>query len=180
MDDPNYRKAIKYFEKAAEQNHTKAMLELGSIYEEGKYRVQTNLEKALQYYERAAAQLNDEEALYYMGRLYEKGRHVPQDFGKAIKYFELSAQQHHYKALYKLGIIYRDGNFGSVVSQNLNKAIYYFELYHYPFVNDPMIKELRVARFFQEFHRRALQTDENGRKTFCDTTIVCAMDSLLR
>lgn len=53
--DGNYIKAVEYFQKAAEQGHTEAQLNLGYCYDKG-YGVAQNYTEAAKWYHKAAEQ----------------------------------------------------------------------------------------------------------------------------
>ena len=53
--DVNYKKAIEWYEKAAEQGDAEAQYNLGVMYENGQG-VDVNYKKAIEWYEKAAEQ----------------------------------------------------------------------------------------------------------------------------
>jgi TPR repeat protein len=90
------RAALKWLEAAAEQGHAKAMLVVGSIYEEGDEtaRIEPDLAKALKWYE-GAAKAGLPEGNYQLGLLYIQGKGVKVDFALAAKWLKPAADKGH-------------------------------------------------------------------------------------
>ena len=85
-----YKKAIKYFEMAAQSGKKEAYYSLGVIYHQGEG-VPQNYKKAFEYF-KLAAQKGHSEADYNLGIMYYQGEGVPQNYKKAMKHFKLAAQ----------------------------------------------------------------------------------------
>ena len=66
--DVNYKKAIEWYEKAAEQGHAEAQYNLGNMYHQGDG-VDVNYKKAIELYKKAAKQ-GDAMAQYNLGIMY--------------------------------------------------------------------------------------------------------------
>jgi TPR repeat protein len=85
----NYRKAKEWFDKAVEQGHTGAQVNLGTLYLRGEGAPQSS-QMALFWFTRAAGQ-EDALALAKLGLMYAQGRGVLQDFIQAHMWYNLSA-----------------------------------------------------------------------------------------
>lgn len=95
--------AIEWFQKAAEQNNTKAMLNLGGLAEDaGEYA------KAVSWY-RKAAELGNSYAQFLLGEFHSKGQGVVQDHHKAAAWWRTAAEKGEKRAQYKLGTCYALG-----------------------------------------------------------------------
>ncbi|KAK8840428.1 hypothetical protein M9Y10_030633 [Tritrichomonas musculus] len=116
----NISKSIYYYEAAAKQNNLNAQYNLGNIY------VKSDIDKAIYYYSLAADQ-NDADSLYQVGKCYIEKK----DNEKALHYLKLAAKQNHKSAIKELiHISIELGNKyykGWDVSQDINKAIHYYE-----------------------------------------------------
>jgi len=87
----NAAAAARYYQKAAEQGHVQASLDLGSMYAEGRG-VPQDAVRAEQWFQKAADQ-GGVQAQYPVGEMYEKGRGVPQDYAKAAQWYQKVAGQ---------------------------------------------------------------------------------------
>ena len=116
--DVNYKKAIEWYEKAAEQGDADAQNYLGSIHYNGK-----NYKKAIEWYEIAAEQ-GDAHAQYNLGAIYQRGQGVERDYKKAAEWFEKAANHGHVDAQHIAGIMYYHGR---GVDVNYKKAVEWFE-----------------------------------------------------
>lgn len=85
----NYRKAKEWFDKAVEQGHTGAQVNLGTLYLRGEGTPQSS-QMALFWFTRAAGQ-EDALALAKLGLMYSQGRGALQDFIQAHMWYNLSA-----------------------------------------------------------------------------------------
>jgi hypothetical protein len=131
-----YKIAIKLYEKAASQFHTRAAYHLGSIYEKGKvvetmvgyfinqYVINQDLCKAFKYYQLAADQ-GYIKAQYKLGRFYENGYGTTKDYCKALEYYKLTADQGILDALNNLGQFYENG---WCTTKDYCKALEYYKL----------------------------------------------------
>jgi len=84
----NYKEALKWFQKAAEQELPEAQCNTGLMYYEGKG-VPQNLTEALKWLNKAAKQ-NNPKAQYNLGAMYSLGEGVPQDYIKSYIWFSLA------------------------------------------------------------------------------------------
>ena len=111
--------AVKWWRKAAKQNHVKAQIQLGNSYEVG-VGVPENKVKAMKWWRKAAEQntglvLFDGEAEFSLGNAYAKGDGVAKDMSKAVKWWRKVAEQnpkhvlHSTQAQFSLGSAYAKG-----------------------------------------------------------------------
>jgi TPR repeat protein len=87
----NYKEAVKWLAKSAEQGCTKARLTLGVCYYDGKG-VAKNEKEALKCWIKAADE-GDVRAQVELGLLYETGKGVTQDYKEAVKWYTKAAEQ---------------------------------------------------------------------------------------
>ena len=100
----HYEDAVKWFEKAANQGHVAAQVELAKMYYYGDG-VDENDENAFKWYQEAAKR-NHPEALYFLGDMYEYGHGVNKNLEEAIKWYTLAAEQGNVDAQRELSGIY--------------------------------------------------------------------------
>ena len=96
----HYEDAVKWFEKAANQGHVAAQVELAKMYYNG-YGVDKNNENAFKWFQEAEKE-NHLEAQYFLGNMYEHGYGVNKNLSEAIKWYILAAEQGHLVAQHKL------------------------------------------------------------------------------
>ena len=77
--------AKKWYQKASEQNHPLALLNLGGIYLEKKSKIE--IERAIKLFERSA-RLNCIDAMYNLAIIYQYSKEVPVDYKKAIYWYK--------------------------------------------------------------------------------------------
>ncbi|UZO08257.1 uncharacterized protein OCT59_028515 [Rhizophagus irregularis] len=124
----NYKKALYYFQKAAENGNKFALCNLGNCYkngeaaEKGDKSAQNNLgvlyengevterdlEKAIKWYNKAAEN-GREIPQYNLGRCYQSGIGVIKDEVKAFEYYKRSAEKEYLDAQFQLGYCYDKG-----------------------------------------------------------------------
>lgn len=124
--EKNIEAAIKYFEKASENNYVYAYNNLGRIYEERK-----DYKKAYEYY-LLSASLEESWASNKLGQWYRKGIYVEKDMKKAYEYYnqalEVPKNLLSYWAYYNLAkYFYLEGSYEAEVEKDIDKAIEYFE-----------------------------------------------------
>ena len=104
----DYRTALRWFSKAAEQGNAIAQNKLGQMYYFG-YRVVTrNHPEAARWYRKAAEQgLAD--AQNSLGTMYHYGQGIPQDFREAARWYRKAAEQGLTQAQFLLGVMYLYG-----------------------------------------------------------------------
>lgn len=115
-----YDQALPILLQLADQGHTKAMLEIGLLYDKGRG-VPQSTEFAVEWY-RKAAETGDATAQLYMGIAYEDGEGVQQEINEAIRWYEIASNNGNREADVNLIRIY-SGGFG--VPLNVEKSIYY-------------------------------------------------------
>ena len=123
MRKTNINKYFKYIVFISEVNHVYSLINLGRLFEKGKY-VDQDITKMIKYFTLAADQ-NDDDIQYYLGAIYMMGEYVDQDIEKAIYFTTLAAGQNNALAQFNLGILYLTGKF---IKQNINKSLHYFDL----------------------------------------------------
>ena len=104
FENKDYKKALEYFNPAADAGNAKAQNYLGYMYQNG-YGVTRYYEKALEYYQKAAEQ-GYAEAQNHLGDIYfyDKG-----EFEQAREWYEKAAEQGHADAQCNLGDMYYFG-----------------------------------------------------------------------
>ena len=105
--DGDYQTALEHWQKAAAQDHTGAMLNLGVIHDRGQG-VPENDEEAVKWY-RAAANAGIAEAQYYLGQKVWTGEGVDSDPAEAAQWYRRAAEQGHVRAQRTLGVLYLNG-----------------------------------------------------------------------
>jgi TPR repeat protein len=83
--------AVKWYRKAAEQNHDQAQYNLGNSYFSGQG-VATNYVEAVKWWRQAAEQ-NYDQAQYTLGVCYRDGHGVATNYVEAVKWFRKAAEQ---------------------------------------------------------------------------------------
>lgn len=115
------RKAMKYYKKAADQDHCQAMYNLALLYLDSQNKQEdSHLNAAINLLERAA-KLGLPQAQTYIGVIYAEGE--PNNFSKAVEMFTAAAQQEDSEAFYYLGICFENG---LGVEQSESKAAEHF------------------------------------------------------
>ncbi len=87
-EQQNYKMAIKYFKKVAEQGNVVAQYNLGLIYY---YKVK-NYTQAFKWYKKSAKQ-GDPNAQFRLGSMYIQGKGVKESFDKAVYWLKKSARK---------------------------------------------------------------------------------------
>ena len=118
----DYKKALYWYEKAANSGDADAQYNLGNMYYNGDGTPQ-DYEKAFYWYEKAA---NSGEfiAQYKLGKMYYYGEGVVQDYEKAFYWYEKAANAGDSDAQINLGYMYEKGE---GVVQDYKKALYWYE-----------------------------------------------------
>ena len=93
----DYREAMKWFRKAAEQEHASAQFNMGVMYHDGEG-VPEDYREAMKWY-RMAAEQGDVEAQYQLGGMYSLGEGIPEAYVKAYAWVNLAAAQGDEKAV---------------------------------------------------------------------------------
>ncbi|MCQ2140532.1 MAG: outer membrane beta-barrel protein [Bacteroidales bacterium] len=113
----SYTEAVKWFKKAAAQNHAVACYNLAVSYKKG-YGVTANPNEAMKWC-RKSAELGFDVAQYDMGRYYEDGELVKKSGAEVVKWYTKAAEQGHVSACTNLGAVYAKGE---LVDQDIEKA----------------------------------------------------------
>ena len=121
----NISEAIKWFELAATQKHTKAQFQLGIIYLYGESGIKPNHVYAVNYL-REAAKNNYAEAQFELANYYLKGKTGNVNYSEAIKWYQAAAEQQHVRAMVELGKILNEGRGG--VKPQPDQAKHYLSL----------------------------------------------------
>jgi uncharacterized protein len=124
VDEEDEAQAFQHYERAANLGHADAMNNLADMYLNGESTEQDE-QLALKWFEKAA-ELGVLEAMFTLGIMYEQGLGVEEDEQIAFNYYESAALGGDREALFRLGTIYFTPLLN--VPQNMEKAIYYFEL----------------------------------------------------
>lgn len=119
----DFKKAVEYFQVAANKGHALAQCNLGYCYANGFGIIKDN-KKAFEFYQSAAVQ-GEALAQYNLGRCYLEGCGVTQDLKKAIDFLQSSVNKGNAYAQGCLGSCYRDG---IGVEKDLKKAIELYQL----------------------------------------------------
>lgn len=109
------KKAMMWFQRAADLGHVDAMFNLGVGYANG-LGVPVDFDQAMKWYTKAAEH-GSADAMYNIGASYDKGHGTAQNKKLAIEWYTKAAQLNQPNAAYNLGILYwkgqgvlRDGN----------------------------------------------------------------------
>lgn len=105
--EPDFARAVAYYEKAAQGGLEDALLDLGYIYCSGKY-MEPDYAKGIACY-RQAAELGNTTALGNLGMSYMMGYGVEKDEKKGFEYFMKAAQGGHPMAMHQIADMYRGG-----------------------------------------------------------------------
>lgn len=103
----SYKEAAQWFNRAAAQTNSDALLGLGELYEAGQG-VPRDLNHALQLY-RQAAELGNPDGQYTLAFMYESGHGLPQSHAEAAKWYQRAAERGQALAQYDLGQRYNLG-----------------------------------------------------------------------
>ena len=119
-----YKKAIKWFKKSANQEYAEACNYIGIMYENGEG-VETNYQEAIKWFEKGI-KLGSAYSYHNLGYMYYDGIYYDVDYSKSKLYFEeaLKVDSSLSESLYCLANLYYYGNF---IDKNLYKALELFE-----------------------------------------------------
>ena len=122
QSDP--KKALSYFQKAADLNFPQAQYDLALYYEKGEYLAQ-DPQLAEKLIKKAAAG-RDSRALYRLGCYFKDGTHgEDRNEKQAFQFFLMAAQKQHADSSYEVACCYKDGK---GVEKDLQKAKDYLRL----------------------------------------------------
>jgi len=99
----DYKEAVKWYTKAAEQGNVDAQYNLGLMYNNGQGVIQ-DYKEAVKWYTKAAEQGNVD-AQYNLGLMYYKGQGVPKDYVMAHMYWNISGVSGYKNVINNRGIV---------------------------------------------------------------------------
>lgn len=120
---PDSARAIRYYERAAQQGSDRAAVALGNIFSAGLSGT-LDYDLAVKWY-RVAADHGHPEAEFGLGERYALGQGVPRDLTEARRLFTAAADQGQMEAQYNLALMYEEAN-GMTADPML--AEHYFQL----------------------------------------------------
>lgn len=103
----DYKEALKWFTKAAEQGDGRACNEIGLIYANG-WDVRKDPKEAFKWFHESAKH-GIAPGMNNLGRLYELGYGTRKNFGEAFKWYRKAAEAGHAEAQVNLGTMYLKG-----------------------------------------------------------------------
>ena len=103
----NYKKAWKWYLKAAEVGNSTGQYYVGYFYQEGLH-VKKNTHLAVKYYEKAAGQ-GLMRAVLAIAECYQFGIGYKKDLQKSLEYLKLAADNGHTEAQYRMGLYFQNG-----------------------------------------------------------------------
>ena len=112
-----FRTAVRFYRKGAEQGDPHAQDNLGKCYWEGNG-VEQNYSEAVQWF-RAAEEQGLAEAQYHLGTMYHWGAGVEHDDSEAVRRYRIAAEQRVTEAQFHLGMMY---DYGDGIPENPEKA----------------------------------------------------------
>lgn len=124
-----FEKKIFWFERACEQNHSRACLRLEEIfvdefshnyYKDYPY---FDINKAIHYFTKGA-ELGCIESQYKLGIMCFSGSFIEQDYNRAFNWFRRSAVNGHANAQFYLGLMYHHG---LEIEKNIDTSIYWYK-----------------------------------------------------
>jgi TPR repeat protein len=118
----DYKKAIEWYQKAAEKGNADAQADLGFMYRNG-YGVAKDYKKSIEWYQKAAEKGNAT-AQANLGFMYRNGYGVAKDDKKAIFWYQKAADQGHAAAQFNIGVIYYNGD---GIAKDYKKAIEWYK-----------------------------------------------------
>jgi len=123
----DHKKAIDYYQEAAETDYGPAQTQLAIVHRDGKAGDKNPAEASRLF--QKAAEGGYAEAQASFGELFDeytgKKQAGPKDFGRAQQWYQKAAEQGHGRALYRLGLIHLDGK---GVAKNPTEAVKYLQL----------------------------------------------------
>jgi TPR repeat protein len=119
----DYKQAIHWLTKSAEQGYVGAQTTLGYLYEKGEG-IPQDYTQAIQWYTKAAEQKNIE-AQRYLGILYLNPDGAPKDYKKALAFLTMAADQGDLPAQFNLGLMSERGN-GTAAPKDFKQAFSWY------------------------------------------------------
>lgn len=151
----NISESLKYFQMAAENNHTQSMVALGNHY----YYTQKNLVLAFQWYYKAA-ELGDKTAIKNVAKSYRDGTGVEKSGEKALEWYKKIAyyptKSPRREIILEIAKIYRDG-IGGIKSDGEEAVKWLRE-----------IEDSQVVQLIAEIYRDGLGLPADGEKALAE------------
>ncbi|MGN1150831.1 MAG: tetratricopeptide repeat protein [Lachnospiraceae bacterium] len=120
--EPDYGKAMEWYEKAADLGNLYAMRRIGNMYYNGNG-VEQDYAKAMEWYEKVA-DLGDTNAMADIGNMYYNGNGVEQDYARAMEWYEKAADLGNSTATMNVAYMYQEGQ---GAEQDYAKAMEWYE-----------------------------------------------------
>ncbi len=114
----DFREALDWYQKAADQGDALAQGHVGRIYRTGFFNGRADFGNALKYY-RMAAEKNVAVAQLGLGSMYKAGEGVPENEAEAVMWFRKAAEQGDAAAQMNLASMYR---YGKGVPKDIKEA----------------------------------------------------------
>ena len=158
--DIDYKEALYWYEKSANNTNVPAQSYLGYLYKEGKV-IQKDINKALYWYEKAANN-GSEIAQYSLGYLYYAGVDILKNSRKAIFWLEKAGPQNYKNAYHILGLLYLNSDGDAIDYQ---KSFKYFSK---GLDSNDSYSQMAVAYMYQkgygveENHQKAIELYEKA------------------
>jgi len=122
-ESEDYNQAAKWYRKAAEQGHSGAQNNLGSLYQHG-LGLTKNMQESIKWYKLSAEQ-GDRAGQFNLAYCYQRGYGVNQSYSEALKWYKLSANQGYKYAQSQIGFMYYEGQ---GVTQSYSEAVKWFKM----------------------------------------------------
>ncbi|POG76297.1 kinase-like domain-containing protein [Rhizophagus irregularis DAOM 181602=DAOM 197198] len=118
--EKNLEKALYWYQKAAEKDHTIAMFNLANYYYNGKG-TEKNFKKAFYWYQKAAEN-GQIHAMYNLVAYYRNGEETEKNLEKSFYWCQKAAKKGHIDAIFNLAACYRNGE---GTEKDFEKAFYW-------------------------------------------------------
>jgi len=161
--DIDFKEALYWYEKSANNINITAQSYLGYLYKEGKM-VPKDMNKALYWYEKAANN-GSEIAQYSLGYLYYAGVDIQKNSKKAIKWLEKAGPQNYKSSYYILGLLYLNSD-GEAIDYKKS-----FEYFSQGLDSNDSYSKMAVAYMYQsgygveKNHQKAIELYEEAAKS---------------
>jgi uncharacterized protein len=99
----DYKEAMKWFQRAAQQGDAGAMYRVGYMYFSGQG-VSLNLNESVRWFKQSA-QEGFAVAQFTLGTMYREGQGVPQNYSESLRWFYHAAEQGHAAAQHQVGVL---------------------------------------------------------------------------
>jgi len=99
----DYKEAMKWFQRAAQQGDAGAMYRVGYMYFSGQG-VSLNFNEAVRWFKQSALE-GFAVAQFTLGTMYREGQGVPQNYTESLRWFSHAAEQGHAAAQHQVGVL---------------------------------------------------------------------------